>query len=106
MSYDAAFDLVKRKRACVKPNSGFVKYVLAYCRILLLSPFVDPDACKNGNDNGGRLQGTVRSCVAPRRLPAKGAQPAGRAVRSTHAHTQTQATVNHVRLVRPRLPLD
>ncbi|KAI0345454.1 phosphatases II [Trametopsis cervina] len=25
MSYDAAFDLVKRKRACVKPNSGFVK---------------------------------------------------------------------------------
>ena len=27
MSYDAAFDLVKRKRACVKPNSGFVKYV-------------------------------------------------------------------------------
>ena len=27
MSYDAAFDLVKRKRACVKPNSGFVKCV-------------------------------------------------------------------------------
>jgi len=25
MSYDAAFDLVKRKRACVKPNSGFVR---------------------------------------------------------------------------------
>lgn len=25
MTYDAAFDLVKRKRACVKPNSGFVK---------------------------------------------------------------------------------
>ena len=27
MSYDSAFDLVKRKRACVKPNSGFVRYV-------------------------------------------------------------------------------
>lgn len=27
MSYDAALDLVKRKRACVKPNSGFVRYV-------------------------------------------------------------------------------
>ncbi|TCD66033.1 hypothetical protein EIP91_001888 [Steccherinum ochraceum] len=25
MSYDSAFDLVKRKRACVKPNSGFVR---------------------------------------------------------------------------------
>ncbi|KAI0088454.1 phosphatases II [Irpex rosettiformis] len=25
MSYDAAFDLVKRKRACVNPNSGFVR---------------------------------------------------------------------------------
>ncbi|CAL1713857.1 unnamed protein product [Somion occarium] len=25
MSYDAAFDLVKRKRACIKPNSGFVR---------------------------------------------------------------------------------
>ena len=25
MSYDAALDLVKRKRACVKPNSGFVR---------------------------------------------------------------------------------
>ncbi|KAI0930983.1 hypothetical protein AcV7_005016 [Taiwanofungus camphoratus] len=25
MSYDSAFDLVRRKRACVKPNSGFVR---------------------------------------------------------------------------------
>ncbi|EJF56347.1 DSPc-domain-containing protein [Dichomitus squalens LYAD-421 SS1] len=25
MSYDSAFDLVKRKRACIKPNSGFVR---------------------------------------------------------------------------------
>lgn len=25
MTYDAALDLVKRKRACVKPNSGFVR---------------------------------------------------------------------------------
>ncbi|PCH40602.1 phosphotyrosine protein [Wolfiporia cocos MD-104 SS10] len=25
MSYDSAFDLVRRKRACIKPNSGFVK---------------------------------------------------------------------------------
>jgi protein-tyrosine phosphatase len=25
MTYDAAFSLIKRKRACVKPNSGFVK---------------------------------------------------------------------------------
>ncbi|THG94445.1 hypothetical protein EW026_g7030 [Hermanssonia centrifuga] len=28
MSYDAALDLVKRKRACVKPNSGFVRHVI------------------------------------------------------------------------------
>ena len=25
MSYDSAFDLVRRKRACIKPNSGFVR---------------------------------------------------------------------------------
>ena len=25
MSYDSAFDLVHRKRACIKPNSGFVR---------------------------------------------------------------------------------
>ncbi|KAL1946164.1 hypothetical protein VTO73DRAFT_15291 [Trametes versicolor] len=25
MTYDSAFDLVKRKRACIKPNSGFVR---------------------------------------------------------------------------------
>ena len=25
MSYDNAYDLVKRKRACIKPNPGFVK---------------------------------------------------------------------------------
>jgi len=25
MTYDAAFDLVKRRRQCIKPNSGFVK---------------------------------------------------------------------------------
>ncbi|KAH9948323.1 phosphatases II [Amylocystis lapponica] len=25
MTYDSAFDLVRRKRACVKPNSGFVR---------------------------------------------------------------------------------
>ena len=25
LSYDNAFDLVKRKRACVKPNAGFVR---------------------------------------------------------------------------------
>lgn len=25
MSFDAAYGLVKRKRACIKPNSGFVR---------------------------------------------------------------------------------
>ena len=25
MSYDSAFDPVRRKRACIKPNSGFVQ---------------------------------------------------------------------------------
>ena len=25
MSYDSAFELVRRNRACIKPNSGFVR---------------------------------------------------------------------------------
>ena len=31
MTYETAFDLVRRKRACIKPNSGFVKCVVLRC---------------------------------------------------------------------------
>lgn len=43
MSYDAALDLVKRKRACVKPNSGFVRSVFFLRRLrlsLVISPYL------------------------------------------------------------------
>lgn len=32
MTYETAYDLVRRKRACIKPNSGFVQCVyLPFC---------------------------------------------------------------------------
>ena len=30
MSYDSAFDLVKRKRACAKPNPGFARALMEW----------------------------------------------------------------------------
>ena len=38
MSYDSAFDLVKRKRACIKPNSGFVRALQDWERQWRLAP--------------------------------------------------------------------
>ena len=32
MSYDSAFKLVRRNRACIKPNSGFVRALKAWER--------------------------------------------------------------------------
>lgn len=37
MSYDSAFDFVKRKRACCKPNSGFVRYISSILLALVSS---------------------------------------------------------------------
>ncbi|KAI0783526.1 dual specificity phosphatase [Abortiporus biennis] len=38
MTYDSAFELVKRKRACVKPNSGFVRSVFSLIIGLIIIP--------------------------------------------------------------------
>ena len=38
MTYDAAFDLVKRKRPCIKPNSGFVRALQDWERQWRASP--------------------------------------------------------------------
>ena len=46
MSYDAALDLVKRKRACVKPNSGFVRYALSLPSLLVAVAHYDGYVCR------------------------------------------------------------
>ncbi|KAI1789918.1 DSPc-domain-containing protein [Ganoderma leucocontextum] len=38
MTYDAAFDFVKRKRPCIKPNSGFVRCLQDWEKQWRLSP--------------------------------------------------------------------
>ena len=38
MTYDAAFDLVRRKRPCIKPNSGFVRCLQDWERQWRLAP--------------------------------------------------------------------
>ncbi|KAK7682281.1 hypothetical protein QCA50_014484 [Cerrena zonata] len=43
MSFDSAFDLVKRKRACVKPNSGFVRALQDWEKQWRLAPGQRPD---------------------------------------------------------------
>ncbi|KAI0738800.1 phosphatases II [Daedaleopsis nitida] len=42
MSYDSAFDLVKRKRACIKPNSGFVRCLQDWEKQWRLAPAQRP----------------------------------------------------------------
>ena len=80
MSYDSAFDLVRRKRACIKPNSGFVR-----CAPSLSLTCPTTDQC-TGRSRSGRRSGATsaqtpaRPCAEPPPRPASPSSPSPRAV--------------------------
>ena len=61
MTYNEAFKFVKSKRACVKPNSGFVKCLRAWekCRVPASSQLDDGEAADQGIEagEGGQQEG-------------------------------------------------
>ena len=75
MTYETAFDLVRRKRACIKPNSGFVKCVR---RSFPHSPLTrrHTGRCKSGRRSGETSARTpARLCAEPRRPRASARSP-------------------------------
>ena len=62
MTYNEAFKLVKSKRACVKPNPGFVRCLRAWeekCRVPASSQLDDGEAADQGIEagEGGQQEG-------------------------------------------------
>ena len=62
MTYNEAFKFVKSKRACVKPNPGFVKCLRAWeekCRVPASSQLDDGEAADQGIEagEGGQQEG-------------------------------------------------